>query len=116
MQLLSWALVGVAAVAIALAAVVTLVLIRADSDDIPVVSDIEAQVDGDDIAFAWQDPGIASDASYQVAINGGSVSVQTSESFQYQADPGDHICIIVTVNEGGQLGSPSSPKCVDIAG
>ena len=116
MQLLSWALVGVAAVAIAAAAVVTLALIRADSDDIPVVSDIEAQVDGDDIAFAWQDPGIASDANYQVEINGGSVSVQTSESFLYQADPGDHVCIIVTVNEGGQLGSPSSPKCVDIAG
>ena len=54
--------------------------------------------------------------SYQVEINGGSVSVQTSEVFQYQAEAGDNVCIIVTVNQGAQLGTPSSPKCVDVAG
>ena len=116
MQILSWALVGVAAVAIALAAVATLSLIRSESGDIPVVSDIEADVSGNDVAFTWQDPGIDDADSYQVAINGGSVSVQTSESFQYQAEPGDSVCIIVTVNHGAQLGTPSSPKCVDVAG
>ncbi len=116
MQVLSWALVGVAAVAIALAAVATLSLIRSESGDIPVVSDIEADVSGDDVTFAWQDPGIDDAASYQVEINGGSVSVQTSETFQYQAQPGDSVCIIVTVNQGAQLGTPSSPKCVDVPG
>ena len=116
MQILSWALVGVAAIAIALAAVATLSLIRSESGDIPVVSDIEADVSGDDVTFTWQDPGITDADSYQVEINGGSVSVQTSESFQYQATAGDSICIIVTVNQGAQLGTPSSPKCVDVAG
>jgi hypothetical protein len=116
MQILAWALVGCAALVIALAAVATLVLIRSGSSDIPVVSDIAAQVDGKDLTFTWQDPGIGPDDSYQVEINGGSLSVQTSETFQYPANPGDHICLIVTVNEGGQLGAPSSPKCVDVTG
>ena len=116
MQFLSWALVGLAAVAIALAAVATLSLIRSESDEIPVVSDIEADVSGDDVTFTWPDPGIDDTDSYQVEINGGSVSVQTSETFQYQAEAGDSVCIIVTVNQGAQLGTPSSPKCVDVAG
>ena len=116
MQVLSWVLVGVAALAIALAAVVTLTLIRSNSDDVPVVSDIQAVVDGNDVTFSWQNPGLSDADNYQVEINGGSVSVQTSESFQYQADADERVCIIVTVNEGGQLGAPSSRKCVDVTG
>ena len=116
MQILAWALVGCAALVIALAAVATLVLIRAGSADIPVVSDIEADVQDEVLTFTWQDPGISDDAAYRVEINGGSLSVQTSESFQLRAVPGDHVCLIVTVSEGGQLGSPSAAKCVDVAG
>lgn len=116
MQILSWVIVGVAALAIALAAVVTLSLIRSDSGEIPIVRDIQATVSGNDVAFSWSDPGISETANYQVQINGGSVSVQTSESFQYQADIGEKVCIVVTVNEGGQLGVPSSAKCVDVTG
>jgi len=114
MQILSWALVGVAAVAIALAAAATLSLIRSQPQDIPIVSDIEAQTSGGGVTFSWQDPGLDDTDSYQVEINGGSVSVQTSETFQYQAEPGESVCIIVTVNQGAQLGTPSSPKCVDV--
>jgi len=114
MQILAWALVGCAALVIALAAVATLVLIRAGSSDIPVVSDIDAEVQDETLTFTWQDPGIGEDASYQVEVDGGSLSVQKSESFQLRADPGDHVCLVVTVSEGGRLGSPSSPKCVDV--
>ena len=114
MQILSWALVGVAAVAIALAAAATLSLIRSQPQDIPIVSDIGAQTSGGGVTFSWQDPGLDDTDSYQVEINGGSVSVQTSETFQYQAEPGESVCIIVTVNQGAQLGTPSSPKCVDV--
>ena len=116
MQILAWALVGCAALVIALAAVATLVLIRASSADIPVVSDIDAEVNGSNLTFTWQDPGIGAQASYQVDVNGGSVSVQTSETFQLHADPGEHVCLTVTVSDGGRLGSQSSPKCVDVAG
>ena len=115
MQILAWALVGCAALVVALGAVATLVLIRSGSADIPVVSDIDAVVDGDQLTFTWQDPGIGVDDSYQIEIDGRSQSVQTLETFQLEATPGDHVCLVVIVNEGGQLGSPSSPKCVDIA-
>lgn len=116
MQILSWVLVGVAALTIALAAVVTLSLIQSDSDEVAIVSDIEATVEGSDVAFSWADPGISETANYQVQINDVTVSVQTSESFQYQANAGERVCIKVTVNDGGQLGTPSSPKCVDVTG
>jgi len=115
MQVMQWILVGVAALAIALAAVATLLIIRANSGEIPTVSDIQAEVEGDDIQFSWQDPGIGSDDSYQVQINGGSLSVQTAPSFPYSAEPGERVCLIVTVNQDGQLGAPSAPKCVDVA-
>lgn len=114
-QVMQWVLVGVAALAIALAAVATLLIIRANSGEIPVVSDIQATVDGEDIEFSWQDPGIGADDSYQVEINGGSLSVQTAPSFPYSASPGERVCLSVTVNQGGQLGSASTPKCVDVA-
>ena len=116
MQILAWALVGCAALVIALAAVATLVLIRAGSSDIPVVTDIDADVQDEILTFTWQDPGIGDDASYQVEVDGGSVSVQKSESFQLHADPNDRVCLVVTVSEGGRLGSPSSRKCVDVPG
>ena len=115
MQVMQWVLVGVAALAIALAAVATLLIIRANSGEIPVVSDIQASISGDDIEFSWQDPGIGANDSYQVEVNGGSLSVQTAPSFPYSASPGERVCIIVTVNQDGQLGSPSAPKCVDAA-
>ena len=115
MQVMQWVLVGVAALAIALAAVATLLIIRANSGEIPTVSDIQAEVDGDVVQFSWQDPGIGADDSYQVEINGGSLSVQTAPSFPYSASPGERVCLTVTVNQDGQLGSPSAPKCVDVA-
>ncbi len=116
MQVLAWALVGCAALVIALAAIATLVLIRANSGDIPTVSDISASMDGQTVDFSWQDPGIGADDSYQVEIDGGAISVQTEPSFRYDADPDQHVCLIVTVNQDGKLGSPSSPKCVDVPG
>jgi len=115
MQVLQWVLVGCAALVIALAAVATLVLIRSTSGEIPVVSDIQATVDGETIDFSWPDPGIAADDTYQVEINGGALSVQRTASFPYAAEPGERVCIIVTVNHGGKLGAPSARKCVDAA-
>jgi tRNA A-37 threonylcarbamoyl transferase component Bud32 len=116
MQLLSWALVGIAAVAIAVAAAVTLSFIRHDTGEL-VVTDIEAEVDGRDVRFSWNDPGLSDADSYQVSVNGGSVSVQTAEEFVYQGTgESERVCVVVTVNKGGQLGTTSSPKCVDLAG
>ena len=80
------------------------------------VSDISSQLSGDRITFNWQNPGLGPNDSYQIAINGGSLSVQTTPSFTYDAHSGDHVCISVTVNQQGKLGTPSAAKCVDVPG
>ena len=116
MQLLAWILVACAVLVIALGATATLVLIKSTSNDIPVVSDISATVDGDSVKFSWQNPGLEESDAYQIALDGGEVSVQSTPEFLTDASPGDHVCISVKVSRDGTLGESSNPKCVDIAG
>ena len=116
MQLLAWILVACAVLVIALGATATLVLIKSTSNDIPVVSDIAATVDGDSVRFSWQNPGLEETDSYQISLDGGDVSVQSSPEFLTDASPGDHVCISVKVSRDGTLGDSSNPKCVDIVG
>ena len=113
-QIIAWALVVCAALVITLASIATLVLLR--SSEIPTVADISAEVSGTDVIFRWTDPGIGQGNAYQVAINGTTQGVQTSQNFQYQGDQGERVCLTVTVNDQGRLGAESSPKCVDVAG
>jgi hypothetical protein len=116
MQLLAWILVACAVLVIALGATATLVLIKSTSNDIPVVSDIAATVDGDSVKFSWQNPGLEESDAYQIALDGGEVSVQSTPEFLTDASPGDHVCISVKVSRDGTLGESSNPKCVDITG
>jgi eukaryotic-like serine/threonine-protein kinase len=116
MQILAWALVGCAALVIALAAIATIVLVRAGSSEIPQVSNISANVSGESVTFHWQDPGLGPNDNYQVGVNGGSLSLQTAPDFTYPAQAGDHVCLTVTVNQEGKLGPQSEPKCVDVPG
>jgi tRNA A-37 threonylcarbamoyl transferase component Bud32 len=114
MQLLGWVLVACAVLVVALAVVATLVLVRANSNDIPTVANISANVIGDNITFEWNNPGVGTDDAYQVSINGGGQSVQSQPTFVVDATPGDHVCITVRVTRDGRLGDESNPKCVDI--
>jgi len=115
MQVLAWILVACAVLVIALGATATLVLIKSTSNDIPVVSNISATVDGDSVRFSWQNPGLEESDAYQIALDGGEVSVQSGPEFLTDAAPGDHVCISVKVSRDGTLGDSSNPKCVDIA-
>jgi eukaryotic-like serine/threonine-protein kinase len=116
MQALAWVLIACSVLVITLAAVATLVLIKANSTDIPVVSDISSTVTGEVIAFEWDDPGLGAADAYQVAVNGGGQSVQSQPSFTVDADPGEHVCLTVRVSRDGRLGEASNPKCVDVPG
>ena len=115
-QLLAWILVACAVLVIALGATATFVLIKSTSNDIPVVSDIAASVDGDSVKFSWQNPGLEESDAYQIALDGGEVSVQTTPEFLTDGDPGEQVCISVRVTRDGTLGDSSNPKCVDITG
>ena len=116
MQALAWMLVAAAVLVIALGATATLVLIRSSAaNDIPAVSDIQAKVTDDTVEFTWGDPGITATDSYQIATNDGQPSVQQREpSFVVDAEPGDRVCITVSVNREGKTGNPSAEKCADI--
>lgn len=114
MQALAWGLVATAVLVIALGATATFVLIRANPDGIPVVSNISAVLTNDTVEFSWQDPGISASDSYQIATSDGGSSSQRSAQFVVDTEPGDRICITVTVNRKGIPGATSSEKCADV--
>ncbi len=113
MQALAWSLVAAAVLVIALGATATIVLIRANSGDIPKVTDIAARSTSSSVEFSWDDPGIKSSDTYQITTNDGRSSIQRTASYVVDATQGQQVCITVTVNRQGKIGPPSSEKCVD---
>jgi serine/threonine protein kinase len=116
LRLLTWGLIGIVVLALALGATAAIVIFRANSGGIPVVSNITAAVTRTTVKFTWPDPGLGDHDSYQVVTTGGGSSNQQSNSFAVDASRGEHVCVTVTVNRQGKLGDPSSPKCADVAG
>jgi serine/threonine protein kinase/predicted RNA-binding protein with TRAM domain len=112
-QWLSWVLVAVSAVVIALGATAMVVLIRGSSEDIPRVTDISGRVDDGTVRFSWQDPGLNEGDSYEITTHDGRTSVQKGTTFLTDAAEGSRVCISVTVNRNGKIGQSSNEKCVD---
>ena len=110
----AWVLVAAAVLVLALGTIATLVLIRATSTDIPTVVDVQGTTENGTVVFSWADPGIKGEDSYQISTNTGESSIQRSPGFTVDAEPGDRVCLTVTVNRDGKTGSPSSEKCVDV--
>lgn len=116
MQVLAWSLIVSAVLVIALGAVATIVLIRSNSARIPKVTDIQSRQSIDSIEFSWSNPGLLPGDSYQISTNQGtSSSIQQSATFSVDANPGDRVCITVTVNREGKTGDPSGEKCVEFS-
>jgi len=114
---LAWGLIVSSLLLIALGGTATLILIRANSDNIPQVTDIVAKSGANSIKFSWTDPGLKTDDSYQVTTGDGRSALQTSSDYFAQgAKAGDQVCITVTVNRLGKTGPPSAEKCVDFGG
>jgi serine/threonine protein kinase len=117
MRALAWGLIVSAVLVIALGATATLVLIRANSDSIPQVTDIVARSGTNSIKFSWADPGLKPEDSYQVTTGDGRSALQTSSDYSAQnAKAGDRVCITVAVNRQGKTGPSSAEKCVDFGG
>ena len=113
---LIWA--GAAGIVLILGLIIALIVVFTTSgqSDIPVVSDIRAEVAGSTVTFRWQNPGINETDSYRIATTEGQSSVQRSSEFTYDAQSGARVCITVTVNREGKDGPASSEKCADIPG
>jgi serine/threonine protein kinase len=117
MRVLAWGLIVSAVLVIGLGATATVVLIRANSENIPQVTDIVTKSGANSIKFSWTDPGLKTDDSYQVTTSDGRSALQTSSDyFAQDARAGDRVCITVAVNRQGKTGPPSAEKCVDFGG
>jgi serine/threonine protein kinase len=112
---LVWGLILVGVLALALGITAVFVLVNANGG-IPVVSNISATVSGTSVKFSWQNPGLASQDQYAISTSDGGSSVQQTNSFVEDSTKGAHVCLTVTVNREGKLGSPSAAKCVDVGG
>ncbi len=111
----TWARIGGAVLVVVLGVTAVLALIRPGTDDgIPVVTDIAATETGGTVAFSWPDPGLDEGDLYQITVDGVASSIQGTARFVVDAEPGDTVCLIVTVNRDGRLGAPSGEKCVDV--
>ena len=110
---IAWASIAVTVLAIAIGVPLTLSLANAQSSDIPIVTDIVADVSSSAVEFTWTDPGLLPSDTYQIVSNGGEPSIQSSPSFSVTAESGERVCLSVTVNRDGRSGTSSSEKCVD---
>ena len=115
MRALIWGLVAVGVLALALGITAAVVLVNANGG-IPTVSNINAATQGTTVRFTWKNPGIASQDAYQIVTSESDSSLQRANSFVVDAAAGEHVCITVTVNRDGKLGTPSTQKCVDVGG
>jgi serine/threonine protein kinase len=115
MRALIGGLIAVGVLALALGITALIVIINANGG-IPVVSDIKAQVTNKTVRFSWADPGLASQDEYSITTSDSDTSLQQANTFVVDATAGEHVCIVVTVNRDGKLGTPSAQKCVDVGG
>lgn len=110
-----WTLAASAVLVVSLAAGATVTLVRANADDIPTVTDINAVSTDDSVEFSWADPGVMTSDTYQISATDLAPSIQTSPRFSVAAEDGERICVVVTVNRDGKTGRPSGEKCVDFS-
>src|SRR5690606_36991671 len=111
MQTLAWILVASAVLVIALAATATYVLIKTNTSSIPAVTDIQADERQGRMEFSWPDPGLEDGDSYQIETADGERSIQRAPRFAVDGNPGELVCITVSVNRAGVNGPLSNQKC-----
>jgi tRNA A-37 threonylcarbamoyl transferase component Bud32 len=115
-QAVTWLLIASAVMVIALGATSLIVLLRASTaGGIPVVTDISATFGDGTVEFSWPNPGLGDGDLYEIEVGGRREGIQASPRFVVDADPGETVCLTVTVNRDGKSGTPSSEKCVDVA-
>jgi len=113
---LVWSLIAAGVLVLGLGAAATIVLVRANSTDIPKVTDISARSTSDSVQFTWVDPGVTAGDQYQVTTSDGQSSIQSTRTYSVDASTGQRVCITVTINRDGKTGPASTEKCVEFSG
>ncbi len=116
LQALGWGMIASSILVLVLAVTAIYVIVRVNDDGTPVVSNITATVSGETVLFSWADPGITRNDSYHIVTSEGDRSVQRTNDFVMNAEPGERVCITVSVSRDGRTGNPSGEKCADVGG
>jgi eukaryotic-like serine/threonine-protein kinase len=110
---LVWGISAAAALLVALVGAGVLAVVQGNRS-IPVVTDVQATVDGTAVTFAWNDPGLESGDAYIVTVDGEPRPMQRDALFAVNAGDGDRVCASVTVTRDGKSGAPSAESCIDV--
>jgi hypothetical protein len=110
---LAWGISAAAALLVALVGAGVLAIVQGNRS-IPVVTDVQATVDGTAVTFSWNDPGLESGDAYVVMVDGEPRPMQRDALFAVNADDGDRVCASVTVTRDGKSGTPSAESCIDV--
>ncbi|WP_243695228.1 serine/threonine-protein kinase [Agromyces protaetiae] len=107
---------AVSAAAVALVAVVATAVVVAIApwNGIPTVGELRAEIDGDTVAFTWDDPGIASGDTYLVTVDDAVAPAQRATVYLVDASGLDRVCASVRVARAGKTGATSREHCVDL--
>ncbi len=111
-----WALVAASVIIVGLAVTAATFLVRQVGSGIPTVSDVSGEYRQGTVAFSWSDPGVRDGDSYIVALRTGESSIQRGTEFSVDPKGEPRVCVTVTVNRDGKVGTSSGEKCVDTAG
>ena len=113
MRALVWAIVAVGVLALALGITAFFVIINANGS-IPVGLQHPGHTTRRHREVHLAESRAVLAGQYLVSTSDGGSSVQQANSFVVNTTAGEHICVTVTVNRDGKLGTPSAPKCVDV--
>ncbi|MET0590873.1 MAG: serine/threonine-protein kinase [Naasia sp.] len=108
---IAWVVVAASLLVIAIGGTATVVLFRAASDEIPTISDIRADDQGDTVRFSWDAVTMSGTESYRIQSDDGGTSVQRGTTFTVDTAGDSAVCITVTVLRDGRPGAPSAERC-----
>ncbi|WP_165069947.1 serine/threonine-protein kinase [Marisediminicola senii] len=109
------ALIGAGVLVVGLGSALTATLVQSGRGDIPVVTNIESVTSGTSVEFTWDDPGILPGDNYQISTSAIESTIQSRAAFTVDGEPGDTVCISISVNREGREGARSNEKCVELA-
>lgn len=106
--------VGIAAAVFVGLVVAGLLTVARGATAIPVVTDVRAEVTGENVVFTWDDPGLRQGDAYVVNVEGSERPPQRQPMAPVVAEADGPVCVTVAVSRDGRTGIPSAERCVEV--
>lgn len=106
--------VGIAAAVFVGLVVAGLLTVARGATAIPVVTDVRAEIAGENVVFTWDDPGLRQGDAYVVSVEGSERPPQRQPMAPVVAEADGPVCVTVAVSRDGRTGTPSVERCVEV--